>query len=297
MESKPFRTIQQQIEILKDRGLIINDKIYANRVLSHINYYRLSGYTLTLRKNNEFNNNITLEQVIQIYNFDSELRADLLYLLEHIEISFRTHFGYFHSEKYGPLGYLSKEAFLENGHYKKFNDIITQLIKENEKNEVFIKHHKEKYDGYFPSWVIVELMSFGCLSRGFKNLHNEVKESICKQHYSPIPYEYIENWLQGFVILRNICAHRGRLYNRYIAFSLRLSKKDKNIFKDYDLDLNKQTKQLFTYIYVMNKLVDDTQVKLNFSNRINTLIKKYPFVKLQYYGFPKDWRNILNINE
>lgn len=289
MESKPFKSIKEQIQILKERGLIINDEDYAYKTLSHINYYRLSGYTLTLRRNNKFYNNITLEKVMQIYNFDAELRVDLLYLLEYIEVSFRTHFGYFHSEKYGPLGYLDGQKFVNKSHYEKFNSNILQLIYENEKNEIFVKHHNEKYNGKFPCWVIVELMSFGCLSRGFKNLFDEVKEDICKEFYFPIPYEYVENWLQGFVILRNICAHRGRLYNRYISFSPRLSPKDKKLFKGSNLDLNKQTKQIFAYLYVSFKLISDDEIKNNFICRFKMLMEKYPFVKLSHYGFPEEW--------
>lgn len=297
MQSKPFKSIYEQIEILKERGLIISDEAYAYTVLSHVNYYRLSGYTLTLRKNNKFYNNITLEKVMQIYNFDAELRVALLYLLEYIEVSFRTHFGYFHSEKYGPLGYLQDQNFVNKNHYEKFNSNILQLIKENEKNELFVKHHNEKYEGQFPCWVIVELMSFGSLSRGFKNLHDDIKEMICKEHYFPIPYDYIENWLQGFVILRNICAHRGRLYNRYISFSPKLSKKDKKLFKDNNLDLNKHTKQVFAYLHIAFKLISDDEIKNNFISRFKTLIEKYPFVKLYHYGFPEEWERILIIRD
>ena len=290
---KPFKSIEEQIEILQERGMVIKDNDYASRVLSHVNYYRLSGYTLTLRRDNVFYNDVKLEQVMEIYNFDAELRVALLYLLEYIEVEFRTHFGYYHSKAYGPLGYLDKESFDDELRYEKFMENITQLIKENEKNEIFVKHHNEKYDGEFPCWVVVELMSFGCLSRGFKNLQTEIKEEICKAHYASIPYNYIENWLQGFVILRNICAHRGRLYNRYITFAPKLSKKDKNLFKNNSLDLNKNTKQVFAYIYIMNKLIDDINVKENFMNRLETLISKYPFVNLKHYGFPETWREIL----
>jgi abortive infection bacteriophage resistance protein len=131
MENKPFKSINEQVDILKERGLIINDITYAHRVLSHVNYYRLSGYTLTLRRNNEFYSNVTLEQVMQIYNFDAELRVALLYLLEYIEVSFRTHLGYFHAKKYGALGYLSKDSFVNELHYTKFYQEILQFIKKN----------------------------------------------------------------------------------------------------------------------------------------------------------------------
>ena len=65
------------------------------------------------------------------------------------------------------------------------------------------------------------------------------------------------------------------------------------MFKNNSLDVNKNTKQVFAYIYIMNKLIDDINVKENFMNRLETLISKYPFVNLKHYGFPETWREIL----
>ena len=55
---KPFKTIEEQISILEDRGLIIEDKEYAKKSLVNLNYYRLSAYTLTLRNNDWFYDNV-----------------------------------------------------------------------------------------------------------------------------------------------------------------------------------------------------------------------------------------------
>ncbi|MGL4847795.1 MAG: Abi family protein [Clostridium sp.] len=294
MESKPFKSIEEQIIILKSRGLIIEDDEYAKKILIHINYYRLSGYTLTLRRNNVFNKNIKIEQIMEIYKFDYELRNLISSLLEYIEVSFRTHFGYFHAKEYGPLGYLDKENFDKEEYYEKFYSNIEQFIKENGKNEAFIKHHEEKYDGKFPVWTIVELMSFGCLSRGFKNLKEDIKREICLECYKTIPYSYIENWLRGFVILRNICAHRGRLYNRYISFSPKFSQKDKRYLRGKGIDLNETSKRVFGYIYIIFKLIKDDEIKNDFIDRFSELINKYSFVKIEHYGFNKEWKEILN---
>lgn len=126
---------------------------------------RLSGYTLTLRRNNLFYDDVTLEDVMQIWYFDAELRSVLLNLLEYIEVSFRTHLGYFHSEIHGSLGYNDKDNFNGQVHYNKFIKEIHQFITDNQKNEVFIKHYNKRSLVIFSFWVIVELMSFGCLSR------------------------------------------------------------------------------------------------------------------------------------
>lgn len=55
---KPFKTIKEQIAILDNRGLIIDDEEVAMKTLTYLNCYRLSAYTLTLRKDNQFYANI-----------------------------------------------------------------------------------------------------------------------------------------------------------------------------------------------------------------------------------------------
>jgi len=41
---KPALTYEQQIELLKSRGLTILDEAFAKHCLAHFNYYRLSAY-------------------------------------------------------------------------------------------------------------------------------------------------------------------------------------------------------------------------------------------------------------
>ena len=224
-----------------------------------------------------------------------ELRAALMYLLESIEVSMRTYIGYFHAKKYGALGYLKASSFEDKERFDKFTDDYKNAIEEYGDKEVFVKHHNDVYDGKFPIWVLVELMTLGSLSRLFKNLPKDIRDEICKSNYGKINDEYIGNWLQGCTILRNICAHRGRIYNRQIPFTLRLGKADKKIFHDNHISINKAGKQLFAYLIVMKKLVPDNEVWNTFTERLSNLTKKYPFVRLDFYGFTNDWKEILGI--
>ena len=167
---KEFKTIEEQINILENRGMIIDDRNLAKIFLSKFNYYRISAYTLTLRKDNHFYKNVRFSDIIQIYNFDMELRAALLYILENIEVSMRTYIGYYHAKSFGALGYYNKETFNnEEGFYKFKSDYESAIEKYGDK-EVFVRHHNTVYDGKFPIWVLVELLTFGSLSRLFKNL-------------------------------------------------------------------------------------------------------------------------------
>lgn len=294
-EVKPFKTIEEQISILEDRGLIIDDEEVAKKFLANLNYYRLSAYTLTLRKDDHFYANVNFSDIMQIYRFDMELRAALMYLLESIEVSMRTYIGYYHAKAFGALGYYKEESFEDVDRFHKFESDYKSAIEEYGDKEVFVKHHNDIYDGKFPIWVLVELLTFGSLSRLFKNLTPEVRNEICRNNYGKINDEYIGNWLQGCTILRNICAHRGRLFNRQIPFSLRLGKKDKQIFKEKDISINKATKQLFAYLIVMKKMIPDECVWNTFTSRLLDMKYKYPFVRLDYYGFTEDWKKILGI--
>ena len=294
---KQFSTIDEQLDILKNRGLIIDDIEVARRVLSFISYYRLSAYTLTLRRDDRFYDNVHFSDVLQIYSFDMELRASLMYMLESIEVSMRTYIGYYHAKKYGSLGYCDETAFEDVERFRKFESDYKAAISEYGDKEAFVKHHNDVYGGQFPFWVLLELLTLGTLSRLFKNLTPEIRTEICKDHFGIINDSYIGNWLQGCTILRNICAHRGRLFNRQIPFTIRLGKRDKQIFKENKISINKAGKQLFAYLIVIKKLVPDEDVWNTFANKLIELEKKYPFVRLDYYGFVGDWKKILGIKE
>ena len=94
MEEKKFKTIDEQLEILKSRGLIIEDESVAKEFLLYNNYYRVSGYSLTLRKNDIFYESTTFQNIIDIYNFDHEFRHIILKYIENIEVKFKSIYAY-----------------------------------------------------------------------------------------------------------------------------------------------------------------------------------------------------------
>lgn len=89
MGSKEFRTIEEQIKILKERGLDIPDEKQAFEFLKRNNYYRISGYSLTLRSHDVFDRGANFQNIVDIYDFDHALRHILLCYLELIAGRFR----------------------------------------------------------------------------------------------------------------------------------------------------------------------------------------------------------------
>lgn len=284
---KPALTHEEQLELLKSRNLIINNEYSALEILKRVNYYRLRGYTLSLEKNDRFFDGITFDHIYALYQFDQKLRNILLPMLENIEIAFRTDIAYLLAHKYGPLGYKNKEYFKDEQRHASF---LLEIEKEVARGkELFIRHYQQKYDGQFPIWAVVELISFGTLSMLFKNMKKKDQNEIANITYGTTGY-YIESWLRTLSYVRNVCAHYGRLYGKRLILSPKLFESDKKH--------GIKAEKLFAAIYVMSRLCRDNREWDSFVSNLYALIDKYEgYINLNLIGFPENWNELLNSNQ
>lgn len=273
-------TFEEQVEILKNRGLVISDVDSAIRTLQRINYYRLSAYTLSLKKKDQFLPDITFEHVVALYEFDRRFRYLIMEMVEQVEIAFRTHISYHIAHTYGPLGHLDPE------HFDNHDAFLAELEKEIKRSqEIFIKHHFEKYEGKIPVWVAIEVLSFGALSKLYSNMKNGDKNQIAKRNYR-VPAIYLESWLKCMSYIRNICAHYGRLYNRPLTSKPRFDRKSKQLGIDQG--------KIFAHLYVLKDLIPERNKWLNFIIRLDALLSEYSeVVEMDRIGFPEDWNAFL----
>ena len=75
--NKEFKNLDEQVEILKYKGLIVNDEKYAKEVLLRENYFFLNGYRhLFLKSATEktFKQGTTFEEVYSLFLFDRSFR-------------------------------------------------------------------------------------------------------------------------------------------------------------------------------------------------------------------------------
>ncbi|TDT40206.1 Abi-like protein [Halospina denitrificans] len=74
---KPPKTYDEQIEILRRRGMIIPNPDRACHYLQHMNYYRLTAYWLPFEADHashRFQPGTRFEDALNLYIFDRELR-------------------------------------------------------------------------------------------------------------------------------------------------------------------------------------------------------------------------------
>ena len=283
---KEPKTFDEQIDLLKSRGLIIGDEDKAKFILNNINYYRFSAYLIHFKKEDEtYKENITFEHIYNLYLFDKELRNILIDMLESIEIYFRTYIAYTLAIKHGSTGYLNKQCFKKEKYFESFIKKLEDE-KNNHKNKLFIKHHNEKYNGILPIWVAVEIMSFGTLSKLYSNMLPQdtayIKRELCK--VNPI---LVNSWLHSLTHLRNVCAHYGRIYNTYFP-PIKVKKSDRNnVIND---------RQVFTYILAIKHLIADKNIWNDYFIKLQALFYKYDnYVELEFLGFPENWVSILSL--
>ena len=150
----------------------------AEEFLLHNNYYRISGYTLTLRKNDVFYDGISIQDVIQIYNFDHELRAILLEHLETIEVNIKSVYAYHFSEKYGGIGYRNSINFTDNEEYLKIMGRADSQKEKNLSDEAYIQHYVNDLQEEMPLWVWIDLLTFSDISKLYKITKPEVQLKI-----------------------------------------------------------------------------------------------------------------------
>ena len=104
MGTKIFKTLDEQIQILIGKGLVIDDIIYAKDIVLRENYFFLMGYRhLFLDPENpkHFKKRTTFKELYSLFYFDRQLRNIMFKNILIIENNCKSIFSYTLSQKYG----------------------------------------------------------------------------------------------------------------------------------------------------------------------------------------------------
>ncbi len=275
-------TFQEQVNLLKSRNLQVNDEKKAVEILSRVNYYRLSAYMLSFKTANRFFDGVSFDDIYNLYIFDKKMRSMIMGKLETIEIAFRTHIAYLIAHKYGATGHENPENFRNTTYH---HNMLQNFLYEIERSdEIFIQHHKSSYGGVFPIWVVIELASFGLLSKIYNNMKKEDQDQIARDYYQTNG-EYVKTWLYTLTVFRNICAHYGRLYNRRLKITPKLFKKDRK------KGISNNT--VFSVLFISGRLISNKDEWSNFVTNLAALIDNNEKIDFKPMGFPENWESIL----
>lgn len=291
---KPL-TFDEQITQLKQRGLLISDETLARHYLETIGYYRLSGFwwpMLADKKKRIFKLNSTFDNVINIYNFDKELRILIFEIIETIEVVFRTKLIYHLSLEISPWWFEDSNNFKDPiGHTITLQSIDKELVQSKEN---FIKQHKIIYKDDLrrpPSWKTIEIASLGTISKLYNNLKNNIKsKNLIAEEFGTVNHTYFPSWLQSISQIRNMVAHHSRLWNKNLPGRPKLLKRPPFPWLENVPHVSEHY-MLYIHLCCMKYLLNIIKPNNEMTIQLNGLFNTYNNIDQKALGFKPFWQN------
>ena len=310
MDRKTFKTLDEQIEILKSKGLVINDMEKAKNILLRENYFFISGYRhlfMKSKKEQQFIPGTTFEELYAMFVFDRRVRNIFFKNLLIIENNIKSLISYQLSKKYGykEKDYLNPKNFSKDPiKIRQVHDILNKVkrqIRNNVKQHSATMHYVTNY-GYIPLWILVKVLSFGIVSELYDILDDSDQIEIAKNYNLDV--ESLVIYLSILANYRNLCAHEDILYDHRTQKFI----PDTRFHYELNIDMtdgeyNYGKNDLFAVVIIMRQLLTDSEFR-DFVNEvgyeIDILEGKTNILPINNFlnqiGFPDNWRDIVNID-
>jgi abortive infection bacteriophage resistance protein len=203
---KPFKTLDEQIELLKSRKLIIQDEEYAKSILITTSYYTLiNSYKSIFCENDVFKDGIKFNDLVMYNHFEYDVQMLIFKQLLSLENSFKTKTSYVLSQQFGvhQKQYLDPQNFHNrNGKLLSKLNFINEII-ENDENYPIIHYRLNK--NHIPAWILMRNMTFGQVLIFYTQFNNHTKSEIEK--YFPEILSPVTIYLGVIKSFRNKIAH------------------------------------------------------------------------------------------
>lgn len=306
---KEFKTINEQVEILKNKGLIIEDEEETKEILLRENYFFINGYRLLLM--NSYNNKTfvkgsTFRELYSLFLFDRAVRNIMFKYLLIIENQLKSITSYQLSKKYGykEKDYLDPRNFTgDRDKVRRVRDIIDKMkrqVRINGSKHNATLHYSNNY-GYIPMWVLVKVLSFGIVCELYQVLKTEDKVEIASVFN--VSTEYLEDFLPILANYRNLCAHEDIMFDHRTERVIPDTEyhRSLNIFK-MDGEYIYGKNDIFAVIIILKYLLrkDDFRLMLKEidyeKELLDSRIDSIPIEKiLDRMGIPENYLDLLDL--
>lgn len=300
-------TIEQQIEQLKSRGMLIHDELDIHQWLSTVGYYRLSGYWWMYEerypscspRNHKFKEGTSWDQVKHTYIFDQKFRRLISTGIEKIEVAVKaswaqylaTHYNTSHPHEDSSIFKRDVCERSEVQGVKTAFDLLVQSYKKSK--EPFALHYKTKYPTINtpPIWVSSLLLTLGELLNWIDGIN---KRHDKKAIFANFPFDYIpmQSVLNNLRWVRNVCAHNGRLWNKRTPFVfIPIKSIDSRLIKS-EPNSKKLDSKIYNTIIAMAEILKTIDPDYPFMYFIKDLIIHSKYINAKLMSFPDNWRNL-----
>ena len=310
MKTKTFKTLDEQIEILENKGLIIEDIEETRNILLRENYFFINGYRHLFMKSDvdrTFIEGTTFREMYAIFYFDRQLRNIIFKHILIFENNIKSILAYVMSKNHGfkENNYLNTHNFVHDAKKtRQINDLIHKMkrqISVNGKQHTATAHYLNNY-GYIPLWVVVKVLSFGIVGELYSVLQKEDQQEIANIY--KVSIRNMIDYLPILANYRNLCAHEDLCYNNKTHKGIEKTKYHDllNIEINEDGEYVCGINDLFAIIIIMKQLLKDEDFVLmmnEISYELDILDGKLHTIEidkvLKVMGFPLNYKEIVRI--
>ena len=281
----PHQTFEEQLETLVDRGIIIDDRKKALKILENISYYKIKEFAKPFEKSidGKLNySNTHINQIVGRFYQDKNIRIYLLHAIEQIELSIKTKISHELGKK-NPFEYLEfknwvdknpKKITKEKVLYKEdvFKKVLRKQLSKTNKPQII--DFKDNYTNEFPPiWMVVDILTFGTIVEMWELMSNARKNNIVSYYNSTI--DEFTSWLNHIQFIRNQCAHNSNIVDLKIITMPKLKTEWENsLFK---LENGLTTDRLASTFFIVHYLVKIINPDYSFSNLYGAISKNAQF--------------------
>lgn len=287
---KHYKSPLQLVQLLKERGLSIDDDHKAERYIQNIGYYRLSAYLYPLLANPKerqlFKPDSSFKIATALYKFDHALRVFTFNLIGTIEVAVRSTIANIAAEISGNIFWMTDPSmFADKEKHRKTLLLIDNELKHSK--EEFISHFRHKYNNpYPPAWMQVEILPIGVLNHIYGNLtSNILRKKIAARFSLSIPV--FTSWLTTIILTRNTCCHHARVWNKKNAISPINIKKINHPWINPSIAKDKIFYDLCIIKYFLDIILPGHEMK----RQLMFLLDTYPMIDIRAMGFPDNWQD------
>lgn len=308
-----FRTLDQQIELLRERGLVIDDEARAKDKLFMYNFYKIVNGTrdfFTISDDNyKYREGVRFEYLVDLHVFDKNLKKILLEGILDIERHLRSIISYIFMKNHSEAkAYLNPDNFNKNSSLISANTYSLEKTIENQKEErnynKSIAYYIKKYN-HVPFWFLVNFISFGKLVNFYQTMKEEEQREVADQFtrflydnipeandYYITPYQF-ETFITNIKEVRNVVAHDNLILNYHCDDDVAMIDPIHDLYR---ISKGQDRSDVFNVYLVMQVFLTKSQYRcITYSiqeaiNKLREEIDDISFDKvMKSLGFPKDF--------
>lgn len=202
-------------------------------------------------------------------------------------------YAYEFTKAHGPVGYLNASFFTNKVRHEEIIKKAELQKSQRLPHEAYLKHFVNDLRQDIPLWAYVDLLTISDISILYAISEQPIKDAVARTFglNVSIGASILGNHMHSMTFIRNLCAHGSRIYNRLFEQKPSLNKAEKALLmrnSKGELD----NAHFYGFLFIMRRILPEAEF-IGLKESVIALTKKYPFVRMDYYGFRSDWQQRL----